>query len=75
MAMVANGFGISIMPELILRNVTLNMATRPINPPQYRNIGIVSLPVNAVTIVARAFLRYLSDADVVQFESPLPNVK
>jgi DNA-binding transcriptional LysR family regulator len=75
MAMVANGFGISIMPELIIRNVTFPMATRSINPPQYRNIGIVSLPVSAVTIVARAFLRYLSDTDVLQLESPLSNMK
>ncbi len=69
MAMVANGFGISIMPELIIRNVTFPMAMRPLDPPQYRNIGIVSLPVNAVTIVARAFLQYLGETDVVQFES------
>lgn len=69
MAMVANGFGISIMPELIIRNVTFPMARRPLDPPQYRNIGIVSLPVSAVTIVARAFLQYLGETDVVQFES------
>jgi DNA-binding transcriptional LysR family regulator len=69
MAMVANGFGISIMPELIIRNVTFPMARRPLDPPQYRNIGIVSLPVSAVTIVARAFLQYLSETDVVQFET------
>ncbi len=69
MAMVANGFGISIMPELIIRNVTFPMARRPLDPPQYRNIGIVSLPLSAVTIVARAFLQYLGETDVVQFES------
>lgn len=69
MAMVANGFGISIMPELIIRNVTFPMARKPLDPPQYRNIGIVSLPVSAVTIVAQAFLQYLGETDVVQFES------
>lgn len=69
MAMVANGFGISIMPELIIRNVTFRMAARPFEPAQYRNIGIASLPVGAVTIVARAFLHYLTETDVVQFES------
>lgn len=69
MAMVANGFGISIMPELIIRNVTFPMAARPLNPPQYRNIGIASLPASAVSIVARAFLRYLNDTDVLHFES------
>lgn len=69
MAMVANGFGISIMPELIIRNVTFPMAARPFEPAQYRNIGIASLPVGALTIVARAFLHYLSETDVVHFES------
>lgn len=68
MAMVANGFGISIMPELIIRNVSFRMAAIPLNPPQYRNIGIVSLPMSAVTIVARAFLGYLSDADASHFD-------
>lgn len=69
MAMAANGFGITIMSELMIRNVTFRMATRPLNPPQYRSIGIASLPVGAVTVVTKAFLRYLSDADIRQFDS------
>lgn len=69
MAMVANGFGISIMPELIIRNVTFPMAARPLTPPRYRHIGMVSLPVSAVSIVTRAFLRFLGETDVVQFEA------
>lgn len=69
MAMAANGFGISIMSELMIRNVTFRMAARPLNPPQYRNIGIASLPLGAATVVTKAFLRYLSDTDVQQFDS------
>lgn len=69
MAMVENGFGISIMPELILRNFTFNLSIKPINPPQFRTIGIASLSMSHISVVAKTFLKYLSDAHAVNFES------
>ena len=35
-SMVSHGFGITIMPELILRNLNYSLEIRPIAPPQYR---------------------------------------
>lgn len=69
MSMVEHGFGISIMPELILRNFTFNLSIKPLNPPTYRTIGIASLPMNNISVVAKTFLKYLSDVNAVNFES------
>lgn len=68
MAMVGNGFGISILPELILRNVDFNLSIRPLNPPQFRTIGIASLPISNVSIVTKTFLEYISDTDSIDFK-------
>lgn len=52
MSMVENGFGISVMPDLILRNFTFNLSIKPLNPPTYRTIGIASLPMNNYNVHA-----------------------
>jgi DNA-binding transcriptional LysR family regulator len=69
MAMVENGFGISILPELLLRSFTFNLALRPLAPPRYRNIGIASLSMKSVSIVTKVFIEYLGGLDISKFES------
>lgn len=42
-AMVESGFGICIMPELVMRNQNNNVDVYPIEPLEYRIIGITTL--------------------------------
>ena len=67
MAMVAGGFGITIMSDLILRNTAFNLAIRPIKPTPYRNIGIATLPMDRATNLTKIFVPYLSDTDNIDF--------
>lgn len=59
MSMVAGGFGITIMPELIYRSFRLNLVAIPLLPEQHRTIGVASLPVNRISILTRTFIKYL----------------
>lgn len=61
MAMVASGFGVTIMQDLVLRHANFEIAVRPLDPPQYRTIGIASLPMSRVNILTKTFLQYLAD--------------
>lgn len=60
MSMVSHGFGITVMPELILKNFNLALSVRPMDPPQYRTIGIASPPMDRLSIVTKTFIHYLS---------------
>lgn len=40
--MVESGFGICIMPELVMRNQNNNVDVYPIEPREYRVIGITT---------------------------------
>ena len=48
------------MPELILKNFNLALSVRPMDPPQYRTIGIASPPMDRLSIVTKTFIHYLS---------------
>lgn len=61
LSMVEHGFGITIMPELILRNFQFQFAVRPLDPPCFRTIGIASLPGNQISPLAGTFIRYLME--------------
>ena len=61
------GFGITIMPELILRNLNYSLEIRPIAPPQYRAIGIASMPLNRVSVLTKTFIQYLTDPSKIDF--------
>ena len=60
MSMVEHGFGVSIMPELILRNFRFSLLSRDLSPEAHRTLGIASLPSERVSVVGRTFIRYLS---------------
>ncbi len=61
MAMVANGFGVTVMPELIVQAGRFELETRPLDPPQVRQIGIASLPRERVSVLTRAFVEFLAE--------------
>lgn len=63
-ALAENGFGITIMSELILRSFHTNAAVRPLEPMQCRRIGVASLPMNRVSLLTRTFMRFLSGETV-----------
>ena len=66
-SMVSHGFGITIMPELILRNLNYSLEIRPIDPPQYRAIGIASMPLNRVSVLTKTFIQYLTGPSKIDF--------
>lgn len=68
MSMVEHGFGVSILPELVLRNYDFNLEILPLDPPQYRTIGIASPPLGQTSVVTKTFLNFLSDTNSVNFE-------
>jgi len=59
LAMVEKGLGISIMTDLILRRNKYNVAVLPIEPPIYRDIGLVMKDKASLSIACRYFLSYL----------------
>ncbi|MCH4083934.1 MAG: LysR family transcriptional regulator [Olsenella sp.] len=61
MAMVEHGFGVSVMPRLILRNSAFDVDVRPLSPASYRTIGIATLEPEGLTAVASTFVRFLKD--------------
>lgn len=67
LSMVANGFGVALMPELIVKNYNIQLATCPLEPVYHRTIGIASLSPSRASIVTRTFVKYLSDAENLTF--------
>lgn len=60
-SMVAEGLGISILPELLLRNYRSDAVAMPIDPPQFRVIGMGVPQVRTASPVTRNFMRYVSE--------------
>ena len=60
-AMVENGFGITILPEMITASYKGVFVMRPLVPPQVRVIGIAG-PVPARTsLLTKTFIRFLTE--------------
>ena len=59
MAMVEKGLGVSILPDLILRNVPYRIEIRPLQKPYYRPIGLVMRKPEHMTPAVKEFLTYL----------------
>lgn len=61
MAFIAHGEGVGILPGLVLENSRYPLRMVPLDPPRFRDIGIVTLPGSRLTIAAKAFLQYVSE--------------
>ena len=59
MAMVEQGLGMSILPELLLQRIPYRIATRELDPPATRQIGIACRSVQNLPPAARQFLNYV----------------
>ena len=66
MAMAEKGLGIGILPELILQRLAYRIATRPLQEPYYRPIGLAVKKPAHLTPAARKFIEYLPFRDGAQ---------
>ena len=60
-SLVAEGLGVAIMPELILRNYRNDAVAIPLDPPQYRTLGMGVSQVKTASPVTRNFMKYVQD--------------
>lgn len=60
-SLVAAGLGVSILPELLLRNDRNDAVAMPLDPPQYRILGMGVPQLKSVSPVTRNFIRYVQD--------------
>lgn len=59
MAMVENGLGISILPELILQRIPYKIVLKELEVPAYRKIGIVMKDSKTASLAVKRFLDYI----------------
>ena len=57
-AMAEKGLGVAIMPELLLKGHTDNVATLPLNPPYERMISLALSETGSGSPATRAFADY-----------------
>ncbi len=60
-SLVTAGLGVSILPELLLRNYRNDAVAMPMDPPQYRILGMGVPQLKSVSPVTRNFMRYVQD--------------
>ncbi len=58
MGMVAQGMGIALMPEMMVRTASFDLVQIPLEPRQFRTIGIASLPSSETTLLVRTFIGF-----------------
>ena len=61
MAMVENGLGISILPELILQRIPYQVVAKELEVPAFRKIGIAMREKKSLSLAVKRFLEYLPD--------------
>jgi DNA-binding transcriptional LysR family regulator len=59
MSMVESGFGLSILPELILRRIPYQIVAKELEVPAFRNIGIAMREKRSLSLAVKRFLEYL----------------
>jgi len=60
-SMVAAGLGVSILPELLLRNYCNDAVAMPMDPPQFRVLGMGVPQVRTASPVTRNFMQYVQN--------------
>lgn len=58
--MVANGVGMGILPELLVRDAPYTFTTQPLEPPAFRTIALAYHP-ESLTPAASKFLHFVTD--------------
>ena len=59
LSMVEQGLGVTILPELVLRKQSYDIAILPVEPMVYRRISIISRNENELSAAAKTFIRFL----------------
>lgn len=59
MAMVEQGLGVSILPELILRRAPEGIVLKELDPPAWRRIGLALRSRRTASLAMKRFLEYL----------------
>ena len=57
-AMVQHGLGISMVPEMILADITTDVVIKEFSPCQYRPLGIAVRSLANASLAARTFIKY-----------------
>lgn len=57
--MVTHGLGVSILPELLLRNYKNDAVALPLDPPQYRMLGMGVPQIKTAPPATQNFMRYI----------------
>ena len=63
MGMVAQDEGIALMPEMMLETASFDLEAIPLDPPQYRTIGLATLPIKETTLLVRTFIAFCKSYD------------
>ena len=61
LSVVESGFGISILPELVLRKTNYNITILPLDPVIKRKIGLVMKETDTLPIASKYFIDFLTD--------------
>lgn len=59
MSMVERGFGVSILPELILQRIPYEITIKSLAKPVYREIGFVIKEYKTTSLAVKCFMNYL----------------
>ena len=59
MSMVEKGFGVSILPELILQRVPYHIVSKSLKSPVYREIGMIIRDYKTASLAVKCFMNYL----------------
>lgn len=59
MSMVENGLGVSVLPDLILRRNPYAIVTKPLDPPQYRYIGLAVRRLDSLSPLTARFVAHV----------------
>lgn len=61
MAMVESGLGVSALAELVLRRMPYRVAVKPLDPPQFRDIGLAVRDRRALSPATARFVRHVEE--------------
>ena len=61
-SMVESGLGVSVLTELVLRRTPYQVAVKPLDPPQFRDIGLAVRDRSAASPATARFLEHVEAA-------------
>ena len=61
-SMVGSGLGVSVLTELVLRRTPYQVAVKPLDPPQFRDIGLAVRDRSAASPATARFLEHVEAA-------------